>query len=250
MAGTQPGPHTSGARGPLAAAGRKAGRPCQYYPEEAPLAPTWMATTSPVGRCVMRTAESVVFTCCPPAPPELQGGGRQAGTAGCAWCGKQVCRAAGATPGRPSAPQHRCRTSAGTAPASPVRVDADVLIPDGHIQVARLRQYRHAGGTGVNAAACGATRAGDAGAGLQNVKSGWQASGLARRQRPTKRLAGLLTDLLSSASPTSPDSVTGTRCTRWMPDSHLSCPYTPPAPAMAAEASLQPPRSLSASSIT
>ena len=29
---------------------------------------TWMATTTPVGRCVMRTADSVVFTCCPPAP--------------------------------------------------------------------------------------------------------------------------------------------------------------------------------------
>ena len=28
-----------------------------------------MATTTPVGRCVMRTAELVVLTCCPPAPP-------------------------------------------------------------------------------------------------------------------------------------------------------------------------------------
>ena len=27
-------------------------------------------TTIPVGRCVIRTAESVVFTCCPPAPDE------------------------------------------------------------------------------------------------------------------------------------------------------------------------------------
>jgi hypothetical protein len=27
-----------------------------------------MATTSPVGRCVMRTAESVVFTDWPPGP--------------------------------------------------------------------------------------------------------------------------------------------------------------------------------------
>ena len=30
----------------------------------------WQLTTIPVGMCVMRTAESVVFTCCPPLPPE------------------------------------------------------------------------------------------------------------------------------------------------------------------------------------
>ena len=30
----------------------------------------WHWTTMPVGRCVMRTAESVLFTCCPPAPLE------------------------------------------------------------------------------------------------------------------------------------------------------------------------------------
>ena len=29
----------------------------------------WDCTTSPVGRCVMRTADSVLFTCWPPAPP-------------------------------------------------------------------------------------------------------------------------------------------------------------------------------------
>src|SRR6266480_2578216 len=28
----------------------------------------WHWTTIPVGRCVIRTAESVLFTCCPPAP--------------------------------------------------------------------------------------------------------------------------------------------------------------------------------------
>ncbi len=28
----------------------------------------WHWTTVPVGLCVMRTAESVLFTCCPPAP--------------------------------------------------------------------------------------------------------------------------------------------------------------------------------------
>ena len=28
----------------------------------------WHCTTIPVGRCVIRTAESVLFTCCPPAP--------------------------------------------------------------------------------------------------------------------------------------------------------------------------------------
>jgi hypothetical protein len=31
---------------------------------------SWQVTTSPVGRCVMRTAESVVFTDCPPGPEE------------------------------------------------------------------------------------------------------------------------------------------------------------------------------------
>ena len=30
----------------------------------------WQVTTSPVGLCVMRTAESVVFTLCPPGPLE------------------------------------------------------------------------------------------------------------------------------------------------------------------------------------
>jgi hypothetical protein len=30
----------------------------------------WQATTMPLGMCVMRTAESVVFTCWPPAPEE------------------------------------------------------------------------------------------------------------------------------------------------------------------------------------
>src|SRR5215475_2877743 len=30
----------------------------------------WQATTMPVGRCVMRTAESAVFTPCPPGPEE------------------------------------------------------------------------------------------------------------------------------------------------------------------------------------
>ena len=30
----------------------------------------WQLTTIPVGRCVMRTAESVVFTDCPPGPVE------------------------------------------------------------------------------------------------------------------------------------------------------------------------------------
>ncbi len=30
----------------------------------------WHATTIPVGRCVRRIALSVLFTCCPPAPPE------------------------------------------------------------------------------------------------------------------------------------------------------------------------------------
>ena len=30
----------------------------------------WQETTRPVGRWVMRTAESVTFTCCPPAPLE------------------------------------------------------------------------------------------------------------------------------------------------------------------------------------
>ena len=28
----------------------------------------WHWTTMPVGRCVIRTAESVLFTCWPPAP--------------------------------------------------------------------------------------------------------------------------------------------------------------------------------------
>ena len=31
---------------------------------------SWQVTTSPVGRCVMRTAEYVVFTDCPPGPEE------------------------------------------------------------------------------------------------------------------------------------------------------------------------------------
>ena len=31
---------------------------------------SWQVTTSPVGRCVMRTAESVVLTPCPPGPEE------------------------------------------------------------------------------------------------------------------------------------------------------------------------------------
>ena len=31
---------------------------------------SWQETTTPVGRCVMRTALSVVLTCCPPAPWE------------------------------------------------------------------------------------------------------------------------------------------------------------------------------------
>ena len=30
----------------------------------------WQLATSPVGMCVIRTAESVVFTCCPPLPLE------------------------------------------------------------------------------------------------------------------------------------------------------------------------------------
>ena len=30
----------------------------------------WQLTTMPVGRCVMRTAESVLLTCWPPAPEE------------------------------------------------------------------------------------------------------------------------------------------------------------------------------------
>ncbi len=30
----------------------------------------WQATTMPVGRCVMRTAESAVLTPCPPGPEE------------------------------------------------------------------------------------------------------------------------------------------------------------------------------------
>ena len=30
----------------------------------------WQVTTTPVGRCVMRTAESVVFTPCPPLPDD------------------------------------------------------------------------------------------------------------------------------------------------------------------------------------
>ena len=30
----------------------------------------WTATTMPLGMCVIRTAESVLFTCCPPAPEE------------------------------------------------------------------------------------------------------------------------------------------------------------------------------------
>ena len=30
---------------------------------------SWQIATMPVGRCVMRTAVSVLFTCCPPAPP-------------------------------------------------------------------------------------------------------------------------------------------------------------------------------------
>ena len=30
----------------------------------------WQVTTIPVGACVIRTAESVTFTCCPPAPLE------------------------------------------------------------------------------------------------------------------------------------------------------------------------------------
>ena len=30
-----------------------------------------LVTTIPVGKCVIRTAESVVFTCCPPAPELL-----------------------------------------------------------------------------------------------------------------------------------------------------------------------------------
>lgn len=34
---------------------------------------SWMATTSPEGTWVTRTAELVVLTCCPPAPPALPG---------------------------------------------------------------------------------------------------------------------------------------------------------------------------------
>ncbi len=30
----------------------------------------WQATTMPVGKCVIRTAESAVFTPCPPGPDE------------------------------------------------------------------------------------------------------------------------------------------------------------------------------------
>src|SRR3546814_6819005 len=29
---------------------------------------SWHSTTNPVGKCVMRTAESVLLMCCPPAP--------------------------------------------------------------------------------------------------------------------------------------------------------------------------------------
>ena len=35
-----------------------------------PLKVVYAATTIPLGICVIRTAESVVFTCCPPAPDE------------------------------------------------------------------------------------------------------------------------------------------------------------------------------------
>ena len=30
----------------------------------------WQAATMPLGRWVMRTADSVLLTCCPPAPEE------------------------------------------------------------------------------------------------------------------------------------------------------------------------------------
>src|SRR5213592_2673011 len=33
----------------------------------------WQLATSPVAMCVMRTAESVVLTCCPPFPLERKG---------------------------------------------------------------------------------------------------------------------------------------------------------------------------------
>ena len=46
------------------------------------------------------------------------------------------------------------------------------------------------------------------------------------------------------------DSVAGTRCTRWMPLSNLSRPYTPPRPATAALASLKPPAPASVVSST
>ena len=32
----------------------------------------WHCTTIPVGRCVILTAESVLLTCWPPAPPDLR----------------------------------------------------------------------------------------------------------------------------------------------------------------------------------
>src|SRR4051812_50200532 len=32
--------------------------------------PAWHTTATPVGICVSRTADSVLLTCCPPAPPE------------------------------------------------------------------------------------------------------------------------------------------------------------------------------------
>ena len=32
----------------------------------------WHCTTMPVGKCVMRTAESVMLTCWPPAPPDAE----------------------------------------------------------------------------------------------------------------------------------------------------------------------------------
>src|SRR2546422_9485669 len=32
--------------------------------------PAWQTTATPVGICVKRTADSVLLTCCPPAPPE------------------------------------------------------------------------------------------------------------------------------------------------------------------------------------
>jgi hypothetical protein len=145
---------------------------------------TCIATTRPLGRWVTRTAELVVFTCWPPAPPALRGGkGRKGGGGQAAKVGHHPVDAQQTAEGRQVSPSclqalaglaldgqggGECAVQASQRPkwiggagrpaAPPVRVYAQVLVPYRHIQLIRLRQYRHRRSARVHAAACSGER--------------------------------------------------------------------------------------------